>query len=41
MHSEMMRPDPLQAEAAFREAATKFGLNYDDMCVSDNTACTE
>ncbi len=30
-----------QAEAAFRAVAAKFGLDYDAMCVSDNTACTE
>ncbi len=28
-----------QSEAAFREQATKFGIDYDGMCVTDNTAC--
>jgi len=31
-----MKPE---SEAAFREQATKFGIDYDGMCVTDNTAC--
>jgi violaxanthin de-epoxidase len=28
-----------ESEAAFREQAAKFGLDYDAMCVTDNSAC--
>ena len=30
---------PESVEARFRELSTQFGLDYDAMCVNDNTGC--
>ena len=32
---------PAEAEAAFREVAARHGVDWDSMCVSDNTQCPE
>ena len=34
----MMTPE---VESELRTAATKFGLDFDEMCVSENTPCKE
>ena len=30
-----------QTETLFRAVASRHGLDYDEMCVSDNTACPD
>ena len=30
-----------EIETQLREATAKFGVNYDDLCISDNTHCKE
>ena len=32
---------PAEAEAAFRQVAARHGVDWDSMCVSDNTQCPE